>query len=609
MVLGAASDERHTVVDEQPAAGRGAADGGPARPTASRRELAGYAAVVVALAAFTAAFAWEASVPVGGTRSVVLFDDAMISMRYARNLAAGDGLVWNAGGPRVEGITNPLWTLWMAVLHLGPLGPFKVAVPVQLTSLGAVLATLWTVRRLAGEVAPGDPFTRVVAVVACAAYFPLLFWSLGGMEVGVLAWLTATLALVGVRLDRLRDRARRRAMVVFALASAGAVAVRLDAVTVVAVAVAWCVARAGAADRRRVLVVTAAPTLLCLAAMTLGRWLYYGAVLPNTYYLKSTGVPLGVRLGTGAEALGRVAVVHLALMLLAAGFALGRRRPPAVWLLAALVAVQAAYSAWVGGDAWEGLQFANRYLTVAIAPLAVLAACGLRGLVGAGRRAGAFCMAAGAALVARTIVLGRDGPVDRWVSQIERDRWWLMACGAVLVTAGFALRYRPRWATTGAVAAATVVVVGVTSVPGFDLWRRASWVTHDRGYVREGLAVAAATDPDAVVAWWNAGAGAYFAERPAVDLYGKSDVTIAHLPVVPGDFWPGHSKYDLAWSLARYEPDLVSMPSLQLGGKQAILARAGYTPTGAGTLWVRDGSDRVDVGRLRAELARLEALD
>jgi hypothetical protein len=65
MVLGAASDERHTVVDEQPAAGRGAADGGPARPTASRRELAGYAAVVVALAAFTAAFAWEASVPVG----------------------------------------------------------------------------------------------------------------------------------------------------------------------------------------------------------------------------------------------------------------------------------------------------------------------------------------------------------------------------------------------------------------------------------------------------------------------------------------------------------------------------------------------------------------
>ncbi len=33
----------------------------------------------------------------------------MILMRYAYNLAHGNGLVWNPG-ERVEGITNPLWT-------------------------------------------------------------------------------------------------------------------------------------------------------------------------------------------------------------------------------------------------------------------------------------------------------------------------------------------------------------------------------------------------------------------------------------------------------------------------------------------------------------------
>ena len=40
-------------------------------------------------------------------------DDAYISFRYARNLVDGLGLVYNAG-ERVEGFTNPLWTLWVA---------------------------------------------------------------------------------------------------------------------------------------------------------------------------------------------------------------------------------------------------------------------------------------------------------------------------------------------------------------------------------------------------------------------------------------------------------------------------------------------------------------
>ena len=40
----------------------------------------------------------------------------MISLRYAQNLAAGDGLVWNPGD-RVEGITNFLWTLFFVPCH------------------------------------------------------------------------------------------------------------------------------------------------------------------------------------------------------------------------------------------------------------------------------------------------------------------------------------------------------------------------------------------------------------------------------------------------------------------------------------------------------------
>jgi hypothetical protein len=41
-------------------------------------------------------------------------DDAFISFQYARNLNRGLGLVYNAG-ERVEGETNFLWTIWIAL--------------------------------------------------------------------------------------------------------------------------------------------------------------------------------------------------------------------------------------------------------------------------------------------------------------------------------------------------------------------------------------------------------------------------------------------------------------------------------------------------------------
>ena len=68
---------------------------------------------------------------VDGHLHATLFDDAMISMRYARNLAAGHGLVWNPGGPHVQGYTNPLWTFVMAAIHAAGVPPRLAAVAVM----------------------------------------------------------------------------------------------------------------------------------------------------------------------------------------------------------------------------------------------------------------------------------------------------------------------------------------------------------------------------------------------------------------------------------------------------------------------------------------------
>ena len=49
------------------------------------------------------------------TYGVCTQDDAFISFRYAENLANGQGLVFNPG-ERVEGYSNPLWTVLFAVI-------------------------------------------------------------------------------------------------------------------------------------------------------------------------------------------------------------------------------------------------------------------------------------------------------------------------------------------------------------------------------------------------------------------------------------------------------------------------------------------------------------
>src|SRR5207248_5456755 len=103
-------------------------------------------AVFIARSAFT----------VNGHLYFTLFDDAMISMRYARNLADGHGLLWNPGQPAVEGYTNFLWTLWMAVLHLLPVTESKIALVVMLSGVLLLAANVMIVRRIAEHLSHGS---------------------------------------------------------------------------------------------------------------------------------------------------------------------------------------------------------------------------------------------------------------------------------------------------------------------------------------------------------------------------------------------------------------------------------------------------------------------
>src|SRR5262249_23639664 len=108
-------------------------------------------------------------------------DDAFISFRYAQNLVAGDGLVYNLGEP-VEGYPNFLWTMLAALaLRLGGDPVFLSYVAGVILALAILLLTYWQARRLLG---PG--WALVAALLVASSQSLLVYTARGaGLETGL----------------------------------------------------------------------------------------------------------------------------------------------------------------------------------------------------------------------------------------------------------------------------------------------------------------------------------------------------------------------------------------------------------------------------------------
>src|SRR5439155_2776595 len=154
---------------------------------------------LLAAGGFYAAFIARSSFTFQGRTYFVLFDDAMISMRYARNLADGHGLVWNAG-QHVEGYSNFLWTLWMSAIHLLGLPDRLSSLGVMVTGALLLVLNLLVVRRLCALLVPGRPLVGALGMVMTGLYYPFVFWALRGMEVGLAALLVSLAALLALEL-------------------------------------------------------------------------------------------------------------------------------------------------------------------------------------------------------------------------------------------------------------------------------------------------------------------------------------------------------------------------------------------------------------------------
>jgi hypothetical protein len=473
---------------------------------------------------YSAVFIYKTIIVVNGQRYSVLFDDAMISMQYARNLAHGAGPVFNAGGDRVEGYSNPLWVAYMAIIHLLPIPTPYVSLAIQISGLVFLVLNLILIRRITTHMLDDSPAGWIIPLVAVgltAFYYPLTQWSLLGVEVSILT-LLASLA-VWMVLTQLKEE---KFSVWLYILLGVCTLIRIDMLAFGGVTWLFLVLVDKKNRRKNLLwgaVILGAFTL----GQTLARYLYYGNVLPNTYYLKMTGSPLLLRIKRGFYVFFKFAWNFNLVLFLLPFLYLVFRRDRAAWYLFLAFGVQVAYSIYVGGDAWEHRGGANRFFAIVMPIFMVLFALTLEKL----RRA--------------VLTFMRAGPkplLSRWVEPLSH---------AVLV--GLALISLLNFN----------ILLDFTSLPYITLQKPSIYVIGQEKILRIALFAKQITTPQATVLAVAAGGVPYFSERTTYDLLGKSDSLIAHeaMHIDPTasliDFRPGHNKWDYAHSIGDLKPDLI----------------------------------------------------
>lgn len=109
-----------------------------------------------------------------------LVDDAYISMRYARNWANGNGIVWQSGD-RVEGYTNFLQVSILALgLRLGIKGETAARSLGLLTGVGSIILVFILSRRLQAKNAESWPIGFGALVLSTLPAFAV--WTYSGLE-------------------------------------------------------------------------------------------------------------------------------------------------------------------------------------------------------------------------------------------------------------------------------------------------------------------------------------------------------------------------------------------------------------------------------------------
>lgn len=218
-------------------------------------------------------------------------DDAFISFRYARNLSEGHGLTWNAG-ERIEGYTNFLWVLLMALpIRLG-LDPVLASYALGLACYaGSLLLSYALARELCRS-----RWLALLVPLLLGLNHTFSSYATGGLETQLQACALSGAALLTVRVLTRGERDVAWQCVGLALCASAALLTRLDSAVVLAplylALLRWLLKTRGGRKTWRWAAGAVLPALAIVGGWLLWKLQYYGNMLPNTFYAKASSPAL-----------------------------------------------------------------------------------------------------------------------------------------------------------------------------------------------------------------------------------------------------------------------------------------------------------------------------
>lgn len=295
-------------------------------------------------------------------------DDAFITFRYARHLAAGFGLAWNPGAPPVEGYSNLSFVALSALcLRLG-LDPVTVTRWICVASAVLCVPLTFALGRRAGLGAGLAAFGALL--LALSAGFA--FWAVAGLETTFYTALVAGGTYLFLAEDRGKDLAATALFLVASITRPEA-PVLLAALGLVRLG-AGLAAREGPGAIVLRNLPWAAFFTLAYGAYFLSRWAYFGHPFPNPIYFK-----LGEGAGSFGETVAADFLRNWAPLLLAALLSISgadRRRASLLVLVAAAILVNANATRTVAGTV-STMGFFDRFFMPVLPMLCASAAAGV----------------------------------------------------------------------------------------------------------------------------------------------------------------------------------------------------------------------------------------
>lgn len=549
--------------------------------------------IVFLITVFTlwaAAFIFRSSfITIEGSRYYSLFDDAMISMRYAWNFSHGLGLVWNPGEP-VEGYTNllmvGLMSIWTSVFDkpIAVLAVQLMGIPI-LIGIGILGLLHWLELVKGRDVRQGLGFGALV-LLGCLLYYPLAYWTLMGMETGLLT----LLLLIGSLLLLVYMRAGSwRVLLGASLALGLGYLTRPDSAPLSLLLICMAVIFRQGSFRSRLYAGILGLSIYSLfpLAQTAFRAAYYDSLVPLTYTLKMTGMAFDLRFENGLGfILPFIKQARWAYLLGGLGAFLGLRKRKAFLFIPPFVLI--LYQVFIGGDAWNYW----RLVAPGIPYLILLTVGTMDWTVGAWNRNANRIKARlrdslivlsdsrlsrparrpnlsiaiaifGALLLAGGLLADSLRPGSAGFGFVQR---YLVAGGIILIFGAAISRNRPvRHLVAFGVICGILISLNSRFLHEAILFRLPYQVENNRNHVNVSLSINRFTTEDASVGVIWAGIIPYYTSRYGIDFLGKNDPYIANLPAdVTGRVgsvgmysFPGHNKYDLEYSVLERRPTYV----------------------------------------------------